>query len=115
MKFTKALNPSDLQSPPGLQDAHGSCTVSTGSPSRGGDAAVYVKDMNQPSVLTPFYSVLVPISVFLALSTVFHSINYPENSASSLFSSGFISALLVLLSKYLFRRVSFSPDIILCG
>ena len=29
---------------------------------------------------TPFYSVLVSISVFMALSTVFHSINSPDNS-----------------------------------
>ena len=34
-----------------------------------------VKDINQPSLPTPFYSVLVTISVYMALSTVFHSIN----------------------------------------
>ena len=50
-----------------------------GSPSRSGDVAVYVFDINQPSLLTPFYSVLVSISVFLALSTVFHSVNSPDN------------------------------------
>ena len=38
--------------------------VPTGSPSRGGDVAVYVKDINQPSLPTPFYTVLVSISVF---------------------------------------------------
>ena len=59
--------------------------VPTGSPSRGGDVAVYVFDINQPSLSTPFYSVLVSISVFVALSTVFRSINSPDNSASSLF------------------------------
>ena len=38
------------------------CLVSfAGSPSRGGDVKVYVCDMNQPSLPTPFYSVLVSI------------------------------------------------------
>ena len=55
------------------------CYVPTGSPSRGGDVAVYVFDMNQQSLLTPFYSALVSVSVFMALSTVFHSINSPSN------------------------------------
>ena len=50
-----------------------------GSPSRGGDAAVYGFDINQPSLPAPFYSVLVSISVFMALSTVFHSMNSPDN------------------------------------
>ena len=40
---------------------------------------------NQPSLPTSFYSVLVSISVFMALSTVFHSINSPENSPLSHF------------------------------
>ena len=53
-----------------------------GSPSRGGDVAVYVLDTNQPSLPTP-YSVLVSISVFMALPTKFHSINCPENSLLS--------------------------------
>ena len=54
--------------------------VPPGSPSRGGDVAVYVFDRNQPSLPTSFYSVLVSISVFMALSTVFHFINSPDNS-----------------------------------
>ena len=54
--------------------------VPTGSPSCGGDVAVYVFDITQPSLPTPFYSVLVSVSVFMALSTVFHSINSPSNS-----------------------------------
>ena len=57
----------------------------TGSPSGGGDVAVYVFVINQPGLPTPFYSVLVSISVFMALSTVFHFINSPDNSAFSLF------------------------------
>ena len=51
----------------------------TGSPSRGGDVAVYLFDINQPSLPTPFHSVLVSVSVFMALSTVFRSINSPDN------------------------------------
>ena len=45
--------------------------------------AVYVFDINQLSLPTPFYSVLVSISVFAALSTAFHSINSPDNSLFS--------------------------------
>ena len=54
-----------------------------GSPSRGGDVVVYVFDMNQPSLPTPFYSALVYIRVFMALSTAFHSQNSPDNSPLS--------------------------------
>ena len=46
--------------------------VPAGSPSPGGNVAVYVSDINQPSSPTPFYSVLVSISVFMAVSTVLH-------------------------------------------
>ena len=90
--------------------------VPAGSPSRGGDVAIYVFDVNQPSLPTPFHSVLESISVFMALSTVFHSINSPDNSPfSSLCSSGLISALLVLSTIYLFTKVPSSSNIILCG
>ena len=57
--------------------------VPTGSPSLGGDVAVYVFDVNQRSLPTPFNSVLVSVSVFMVLSTVFHSINSPDNSPLS--------------------------------
>ena len=57
--------------------------VPVGSPSRGGDVAVYVFDINQPSLPTPFHSVLVSVSIFMALSTVFHSISSPDNSPLS--------------------------------
>ena len=40
-------------------------------------------DINQPSLPTPFYSVLVSISVSMAFSTVFHSITFPDNSPFS--------------------------------
>ena len=63
-----------------------------------GDFAVYdVLDTNQPSLPTLFYSVLVSVSVFMALSTVFHSINpFDIFSAFLLWSSRLIFALLVL-------------------
>ena len=52
--------------------------VLAGSPSRGGDVTVYVFDINQPNLPTSFfYSVLVSVSVFMAVSTVFHSIILP--------------------------------------
>ena len=54
--------------------------VPAGSPSRGGDVAVYVFDIKELSLPTPFCSVPVSISVFMALSTVFHSINSPDKS-----------------------------------
>ena len=54
-----------------------------GSPSRGGNVAVYVFDTNQPSLPFPFHSVLVSIYVFMALLTVLHSINSPDNSPFS--------------------------------
>ena len=57
--------------------------VPAGSPSRGGDVGVYVLDINQPSLPTPFYSVLEPISVFVALLTIFHFTNPPNNSLLS--------------------------------
>ena len=57
--------------------------VPVGSPSRGGDVMVYVFGINLPSLPTHFYSVLVSISVFMALSTAFHSINSPDNSPFS--------------------------------
>ena len=90
--------------------------VPAGSPSRGGDVAVYVSNISQPSLPTPFYSVLVTVSVFMALSTVFHSINSPDNSPLS------HSVLPVSFLPYwsfqlycLFMKVSLSPDIMLCG
>ena len=71
--------------------------VGEGSPSRGEDVAVYVFGINQPSLPTPFYSVLVSVSVFMALSTVFHYINsHMQLSTFSPCSSDLISALSVL-------------------
>ena len=72
--------------------------VSMGLPSCAGDVAVYVFDINQPSLPTSFYSVIVSVSVFMALSTVFHSINSPDNSP--LFVFFFLTVLLVLFLPY---------------
>ena len=69
-------------------------SVPTGSPSRGGDVTVYVLDINHPSLPTPFYSVLVSVSVFMALSAVFNSLNSPDNS------SPFQSVFPVLILPY---------------
>ena len=57
-----------------------------------------------PSLSTPFHSVLVSVSVFTALSTVFHSINSPDNSplSDSVLPVLLFSALLVLSTVYLF-------------
>ena len=57
--------------------------VPTGSHSHGGNVMVYVFDINQPSLPTLFSSVLVSVSVFMALPTIFHSINSPDNSSLS--------------------------------
>ena len=99
----------------GNKDMYIVLCVPAGSLSSDGDVAVYVFDINQPSLPTPFCSALVSVSVLMALATVFHSINSPDNSAFSLCSSGLVSALLVLSTIYFFIKVSFSPDIILCG
>ena len=85
-------------------------TVPVGSPSRGGDVMVYALDVNKPSFPTPFYSVLVSVSVFMALSTSFHFMNSPDNSSVfSLYSSALFSAILALSTTYLFMKVSLSP------
>ena len=88
-----------------------SCVLA-GSPSCGLDVVVYGFDINQVSLPTPFYSVLASISVFMALSTVFLSINFPDNSPFSHFVLAVLFlALLVLSALCLFLKVSFSPDI----
>ena len=51
--------------------------------SRGGNVEVYVFDINLLSLSTPFYYVLVSVSVFMALSTVLHSINSSDNTSLS--------------------------------
>ena len=90
--------------------------VPAGSPSCGGDVVVYFSDINQLSLPTLFYSVVVSVSVFMALSTVFYSINSPNNSLLSHFVVLVLFLpYLVLSTTFLFMKVSFRPDMILCG
>ena len=91
-------------------------TCPPGSPSRGGDIAVYV--WHKPSELA--HSFLFLSCVFFCLCGPFNCISFHkfscQLSAFSLCSSSLISALLVLLTIYFFMKiVSLSPDIILCG
>ena len=58
-------------------------------------------DINQPSLPTPFYSVLVSVSVFMALSTVFHSMNSLDNSPLS--HSVLVVLLLCLIGPFNYR------------
>ena len=57
--------------------------VPVGLPSRGGDVTVHVKNTNQLSLPTPFHSVLVSVSVFMALSTVFYFIKFSRQLSVS--------------------------------
>ena len=75
-------------------------SVPTGSPSHGWDVAVYVFGINQPSLPAPFYSVLVSLSVFMALSTVFHSINSLDNSPISHFVLPVLPAFFCLIGPF---------------
>ena len=76
----------------------------------------FVSDINQQSLPTPVYSVLASISVFMAHSTVFHSVDSPDNFP---FSDSVLPVLSLpywsFLPVYLFMKVSFSPDIIIPG
>ena len=87
----------------------------TSSPSRGGDVAVYVFWHKPAELAHSFFSVLVSVSVSMALSAVSHFINSTDNSLLS------HSVLPVLFLPYLFFQVctslwkSLSPDIIPCG
>ena len=72
----------------------------------------FMSYINQPSLPTAFYSVLVSLSVFMVLSTVFHSIKTPDNSPLSYSVLLVLSlALLVPSTIRLFMKVSFRPDI----
>ena len=71
--------------------------VPAGSPPRGGDVT---------HLPTSFNSVLVSVSVVMVLSTVFHSINSPDNSP---FSHSVLPVLCLIGPFKLY-----SPDVILC-
>ena len=83
--------------------------VPAGSPSRGGDVKVYVFDINQPSLPTPFTLFLclfLSCGPFTCISV--HKFSR-QLSVFSLCSPGLISALLVLSAIYLFLKVSLNP------
>ena len=89
------------------------CNVPAGSPSRGGDVTAYVL-INRAC---PLFILL--LCLFLSLwpfdfCISFHKFSQ-QLSTFSLYSSGLISALLVLSTIYLFLKASLSPDVILCG
>ena len=54
----------------------------------------FMSNRNQLSLPIPFYSVLASVSVLMALSTVFHSINFPDNSPFPDCSSGLLLCLI---------------------
>ena len=74
--------------------------VPIGSPSPDGDVAVY--------------SVLVSDSFFMALSTLFYSINSPHNSPLS-YSVVLVVFVLSTIFFFFFMKIFLSPGIILCG
>ena len=79
--------------------------VSVGSPSRGGDVLVYVFDINQPSLPTPFTLFLwlfLSYGPFTCIS--FHKFSR-KLSTFSISSFGLNSALLVLSTIYLFMSL----------
>ena len=96
-----------------------SLLVPTGSPSPGGNVTVYVFNINQPSLPAPFYSVLVSVSVFMALQPVFHSMILPTTLRilTLIFSSSFClsgSFNYISLSKSLPKWFQ-SPAVGSCG
>ena len=90
--------------------------VPVGSPSRGGDVKVYVYDINQLSLPTPF---LFCSCVCFRLYGPFNCISFHKVSRQlsifSLCSFKLISASLALSTICLFMKISFSPDIIPSG
>ena len=90
--------------------------VPAGSPSRGGDVAVYVFDINHPSFAHPC---LFCSCVCFCLHGPFNCISFHkfsrQLSAFSICSSGLVSASLLLSTLYLFMNVSLSPDMIPCS
>ena len=76
----------------------------------------FMSDINQPSLPHSFsFCSCVYFCLYGPFNcNSFHKFS-PQLFAFSLCSSGLISVLLVLSTIYLFMKVSFSPDMILCG
>ena len=86
------------------------------SPSCGGDVAVYVLDINQPSLPTPFSCTCLCLFLSVWPFQLYFNHKFSQQLfAFSLCSLGLISTLLVLSARYFFTKGSFSPDIVLCG
>ena len=82
--------------------------VPTGSLSDGGDVIVYVFDIHHPSFHTPFHSVFVSISGFVAFSTVFQLVLCSLNDTC--FFVCFVLLLFFLICKdYWGRSVESLP------
>ena len=88
--------------------------VPTGSPSRGGDTAVYVFWHKPTGITLPFLFCSYVCFCLYSNCIPFHEFSR-QHSDFSLCSSGLISAFMVLWILYLFMKVSLSPDVILCG
>ena len=76
--------------------------VPAGSPSRGGDVKVYVRDINQPSLPTPFTLFLCLFLSYGPFTYISFQKFFRQLSVFSLCSPSLISALLVLSTIYLF-------------
>ena len=75
----------------------------------------FMSDLNQSSLPAPFYSVLVSTSVFMALSTVFHSLNAPTTLCFlTLFFWSYFCHIGPFSRIHLLIKVSLGPDITLC-
>ena len=112
--YTLLLKDKDLSTKGFFTNYMSLITAPAGSPSHGGDVTVYVYDINQPTLLTPFF--IFCSCVYFCLYGPFNCISIHtfslQLSVLSLCSSGFISVLLVISTICIFMNVSFSPDII---
>ena len=89
-----------------LSLSHTHTHVPAGSPSRGGDIKVYVLDINQPSLPTPFILFLCLFFSYGPFTCIsFHKFSR-KLSVYSLCSPSLISASLVLSTIYFFLKAS---------
>ena len=89
--------------------------VPSGSPARGGDVTVCVKDINQPSLPTPFILFLYLFLLLWPFLLYFIPYILPTTLRFLTLFFWSYSASLVHSTIYFFMKVSLSPDIILCG
>ena len=89
--------------------------VPAGSPSRGGDVTVYVLDISQPSLPTPFILFLYLFLSLWPFQLYFIPLILPTTLRFLILFFRSYLCLLILSTLYLFMKVSLSPDIILSG